>query len=58
MKAKLLNKNISKGKESYTFENTVKARIPIAKAGFTMSSKRDRIRNKRTKITVTNWEKI
>lgn len=59
MKAKLLSKSVTRNKETLVFKNTVKSRIPVAKAGFVMKSKRDKVINKRVrKITVDNWDRV
>ncbi len=58
MKAKLISKEKTSKKETFVFENTVKQRIPIGRGSFAMASKRDKVRGKKNRITVDNWEKF
>jgi len=45
-------------KEVLVYANTAKRRIPMAPAGVTHKSLKDRIRTKRNKITIDNWDRI
>lgn len=58
-KGKLIRKeNININREILVYVNTIKQRIPIAPPGFAFKSKKQRIKNKRVKVTRDNWDRI
>jgi hypothetical protein len=58
MKKKLLRKETINNREVLVFANVIKPRLPIAPPGFAHTTKKQRIRNKRIKVTQFNWDKI